>query len=216
MAAFKDMTFKEKIEHIIYYYKWHIIFGIVILVFSINIFQSILEADKNIPLMTFSLQGGEFVDYQKKEDWEKKFSEKIVKEEDIGRTVRVDFYPINTEEPNEATNISIQKLATYSAVGELDIICLNEDYYIEQMKIGAFLPIDTIDKLSSVIEENKDKIVTYVLEDGQKESHIYGIRADDIKIFKELEYDVTGKIIGISSGTKRIDYTVEAFKLVFE
>jgi len=216
VGNFREMNLKEKIEHVIYYYKWHFIFGVVILVFAINIILSIFQADKNIPLMTFSLQNGDLIDLEKKANWEKIFTEKIIKEEDLGRSVRVDFYIINTEEPNEATNISIQKLATYSAVGELDIVCFEENYYKEQMKIGAFLPLDTIPELSSVLENNRDKLVSTVLENGEEENHVYGIKADDIKAFEGLEYDTKGKIVGISDGTKRLNYSIEAFKHLFE
>lgn len=217
MKKYKDMAFNEKIEHIIYYYKWHIIIGIIIILVLGYTVQSFLERDKNIPLMTFSLQGPATMDNEKKFNWEQIMTERIVQDEidEIDKKVRVDFYAINLEYPNEYSEANIQKLITHSAVGELDIVCLDEAFYIQQAKAGAFFPLDTIPEIASIIDSHKDNMVELTVED-ESEKHIYGMKADEINFFEELGYDTKGKIIGISVSTHRMDYCIETLKLIFE
>ncbi len=47
-AAFSKMTRKKKLEHIFYYYKWHIIISVFVLIFLISLVHGILTAKKTV------------------------------------------------------------------------------------------------------------------------------------------------------------------------
>jgi len=213
LQKFKELSFKEKLEHIIYYYKWHIIIAIFLMIFSGSLIKGFIEQDKNIPLGTLSFQGVA-TDFEKIEAWEDMVTQKI-KKADTQQKVRVDFYSISLDGFDEYSTANMQKYVTLAAVGELDVVCVDEDFFISQAELGTFMPLDTLPELSVIIENNKGNIKKLIPKE-QTEEHIYGIKVTDLDAFKDLGYNPEGMIMAISASSKRLSYCIEILKFIFE
>ncbi|WP_058484849.1 hypothetical protein [Defluviitalea phaphyphila] len=214
MLKYKDLNKKKKIEYIFYYYKWHIIVSILLIAFGINIVNNIIHGDEKNPLFTISLQGIS-TKYEEISAWEEDISARIKKlEKDKNKTVRVDFYYIDMKNQDEYSMANIKKFIALSITGDLDIVCLDEDFFMSQVNNKAYIPLDTISELDLILDKNKDILVKLKAEGDTKE-RVYGIRADNINIFQNIDYDTTNKILAISKNTKNLNYIIQFFNLIF-
>lgn len=213
VQTFKDLTPKKKLEHILYYYKWHIIVGIILLLAGINLLINISQKDKNIPLFTISIQGIP-EDYDKIEAWEEDITNKIA-ESDTMQKVRVDYYPIRLDNQDQTSTAYTQKFVVLMGARELDVVCLDEDVFLTQAAMGYYQPLDKLPELFDVLDKNESRAVKLKSEADTTE-HIYGIKADDLEIIKQLEENTDGKIIGIVSNTKRLSYSIDFIQLLLK
>lgn len=213
MQKFKELTAKRKVEHIWYYYKWYIIISIFVIAFIVNLLQTISQKDESIPLLTISLQGFP-TDYERIAAWEEDITDKIAGG-GTEQKVRADYYPINLEKQDQASVAYTQKFVVLLSAGELDIVYINEDLFETQALAGYYKPLDMMPELSSILSNNEARIVKRKKE-GDINEHIYGIRAEDIKIFEDLEEDTKGKIVAIASTTERLSKSIDFIKLILE
>lgn len=215
MQKFKELSTRGKIEHIWYYYKWHIIIGIFAIALIVNLVQDIIHRDESLPLFTISLQGYS-PDHDKISDLEKTLTEQIKKtDEDLDKDVRIDFYSMNAENNDEYSMANFQKFMMMAMVGDLDIVCLDEEMFMKQAEMGYYKPLDSVPALMPLLERDQTKPIKINTEENPEE-HIYGLRVDDLKAFENLGYDSKGKIIGIAGNTKKLSYSIDCLKLLFE
>ncbi|NLM12487.1 MAG: hypothetical protein GX209_01915 [Epulopiscium sp.] len=213
MQTFKDLTPKKKLEHVLYYYKWHMIVGVCLLFLAINLIVTIAQRDKNIPLFILSVQGIP-KDYDKIEVWEEEVTNKIA-EPDTKQKVRVDYYPIRLDSQDQISVANTQKFAVLLAAGDLDVVCLDEELFLTQAAMGFYHPLDELPELSAVLDKIEPRAIRLKTEADTNE-HIYGIWADGLEIMKKLDESTEGKIIGIVKTTKRLSYSTDFIQLVLE
>ena len=102
----------------------------------------------------------------------------------------------------------MQKFVAQLSVGELDVVILDKDMFESFVKQDMFLRLDNISglDLASIKSEKIEASET------NKTKAVYAINAKDIKIFKNIGFDTTNKVIGIISSTKQKNNSVSVLK----
>lgn len=213
MQTFKDLTFKKRVEHIFYYYKWHMLAAVMMLVFMTNLIVTISQKDKNTPLLTISIQGNP-QNYDQITAWEEEITSKIAAP-DTEQKVRVDYYPIRLENEDQISAAHTQKFAVLLAAGDLDVVCLDEELFLAQAAKGYYHPLDQLPELSGVLDKIETRAVKSKTDDDSSE-HIYGIWAKDLEALEQLGENTENKVIGIIRNSKRLSYSIDFIKLILQ
>ncbi len=193
--SIKNLTFPQKIEHIWFYYKWFILFGLVVVIFA---FVCLAQcAEKNDPDVTVMYAGPEIVSNQYIDYIDSAFSS-LMEEDYNGDGIKtVEFIRISL-----ATDQNNAVLAdTMQAVGGDDtqqMIFYNQNasgtaviYLIDE----AIYP--SMKEFLTPLDEILDEIPEYAVDE-------YGIRLADLPCYKstDLKYLPSNAILCLRSKTK--------------
>lgn len=193
--SIKNLTFPQKIEHIWFYYKWFILFGLVVVIFA---FVCLAQcAGKNDPDVTVMYAGPEIVSNQYIDYVDSAFSS-LMEEDYNGDGIKtVEFIRISlaTDQNNAALAETMQ------AVGGDDtqqMIFYNQNasgtavvYLIDE----AIYP--SMKEFLTPLDEILDEIPEYAVDE-------YGIRLSDLPCYKstDLKYLPSNAILCLRSKTK--------------
>lgn len=190
MTKIKDLPFKEKMENIWYYYKWHIFFSILAVIVVISLIHSSITAPKYV--LNISIVGT--YDINKKDEVEKlenTLTKKFVNDSDKRKRIGLDLYGLNKidgtlkdMDPNY-----YQKFSVKIAVGDVDILIINSYDFKNLMEQDIFL------KLNDISEVENSKLI-------KKGSDVYGINVEGNKILDKIGYNTKDKVIGIIAASK--------------
>ena len=198
MVDLKGMSKKKKAEYVWEYYKLHIIGSLVL----ICVIGSIIHSQITKVDYVFSLTMlGNTVDTNKKTDLETQLTKVVVSDGDTKKQATVSnisFGDSNSSDPAMSSQY-MQKFVAQLSVGELDVVILDKDMFESFVKQDMFLKLNNISGLN--LASIKNKKIEASASDNTKA--VYGIDAENIKLFKNIGFDTTNKVIGIISTTKQ-------------
>ncbi len=204
---FKELTFKQKVNHIWEYYRWYIlsfIIGAVIissLVISIFTPQEVHDVDIVLAgKMNYDETQPEVV---------KSYKEMF--NADLGLSI------VDWDNMGEMGMAMLQKIPLLVKTDELDVLGLEPmmfESYTRQLGADMFVPLETIPEFSGLLEKYEDRLVTYnqKYNDDQElveaEEHIYGIR---ISKFANIPCITANDefIIGVTTTVKDLEKTAQ-------
>ena len=187
------MSFKSKLDNFWYYYKYHTIIGIfIVLVAFYIIFTGKDNKSSDFNIVVFSMNNP-IDDTNIKQDLDN-----IIVTDKNKKEVKINFLPYDISDPTSQTSaMSIQALSVWLAVGDIDILIANEDiikpYSVDEegKNTLVFVPLNFI---------NIDSIRT--IKDVDNED--IGLLVSDIPKLKELNfYDKDLYLSVVSSGKYR-------------
>jgi small nuclear ribonucleoprotein (snRNP)-like protein len=167
---------EEKALNSIYYYKWHALGILAVIVFAVmTIISVVKKVDPNLRIL---IAGKIYMSETTA------FEEKITNELETVEKAQVQNIYLSGEARSEADVAMQTKFTVEIAVGNNDIFIIDEEKYFMLATQGAFKPVkDFIGDLRALgIDEelNKDLIVTMELNDGiTYEPELYGIDVSD-------------------------------------
>lgn len=167
---------EEKALNSIYYYKWHALGILAVIVFAVmTIISVVKKVDPNLRIL---IAGKIYMSETTA------FEEKITNELETVEKAQVQNIYLSGEARSEADVAMQTKFAIEIAAGNNDIFIIDEEKYFMLATQGAFKPVkDFIGDLRALgIDEelNKDLIVTMELNDGiTYEPELYGIDVSD-------------------------------------
>lgn len=206
MNNLKNMCKREKAEYIWEYYKLHLIAALTIVYIvgsSLYIQITKVEYVFNLTLV------GSVIDENKKADLQNQLTNLVGKVGDKKKQAYIDVIPLDSAGNNEPiSNQYMQKLITKLSVGELDIVTLDKNIFKSLVKQDAFLRLDNIEGLD--LNSIKNENIEVSASDTNKA--VYGISAENIKVFKDMGFDTHNKVIGIVASSKQKDKAVMVFK----
>lgn len=200
---FKNMSVKNKISYIWYYYKFHI-FSVVALILLITSFgYSELTSKDTYFNITYV---GNVVDTDKLLRVESKLNEIILKgnQKEI-----INLDPIITDGSSNSLNSQfLQKFMVQIAANEIDMAIVNKQFFDENFSSSMFLNLNTLDGFSSLsIDSNK----LLISKDSDGNLGSYGIIAKDLSFLKDTDIS-SDSIIVIISNSERKDRALEILK----
>ncbi|MBU3113979.1 hypothetical protein [Clostridium lacusfryxellense] len=207
MVDLKGMSKKKKAEYIWEYYKLHII-GVLVV---ISIIGSLVHSQITKVDYVFNLTMlGNTVNTDKVTDLQSKLTSLVVKDGDTKKEAIISNMSLGGSTSSDPTMESqyMQKFVAQLSVGELDVVILDKDMFESFAKQDMFLRLDNLSgfDLASIKSEKIEATAT------DKTKAVYAINAKDIKVFKDVGYDTTNKVIGIISTTKQKNNSVLVLK----
>ena len=193
MVDFKGMSGKQKAEYIWDYYKLHIIGAFVLIIIAGSFIHSqMTKVDYMFNLTMF----GNAIEENKKSDLEKQLTNLLVEPGEKRKQASVDIIPVSNT--TSSSNQYMQQFLAKLSVGEIDIVILDKSMFEALAKQNAFSSMDNLggldlasiknEKIESIGSDNKNKV--------------YGISAEDVKVLKDIGYDVKDKVICITVSSK--------------
>lgn len=215
MTKFKQLTKKEKVEHIWEYYRFHIIGTIVGVFFMVNLLVTIFGPKPPEPAANLVIVGG-YVGNEEKVDKFKSDIANIIDEGENG-TVDLNILSVNWEEHSELTMAMEQKFMIMFQTKELDVLILERekfDTYVKNLESTLYQPLETIPELAEILAANEDNLVRCKFLDDETEK-VYGLFVKDNIKLKEIGLR-DDFIITIPIVTEKRDNAVEVIRWLYE
>ncbi|MBM7570788.1 hypothetical protein [Aquibacillus albus] len=194
-------TFKEKLGHFIYYYKFHVVGGIIGLILIISFISSIVEGQNNkIDLPPADLTIVMLGEYQI--DDTLPIQEKLNPLFPQWETLHIElFYQPSEMNSEHDMGIIVKNQAELSQL-DLDLLILDEHQYSVFVERNSFVSLDHLS--DGLIESvGQDKLYYDQAEEDTQE-HLYGIDLADSTIFDNVD-DRENKIAVIPKGQESIE-----------
>ena len=211
-AAFSKMTRKKKLEHIFYYYKWHIIISAGVLIFLISLIHGVLTRKTTV----FSLaMVNSNVNPSDRPAIVTDFGSACPDFDPDKEQMTSEFLYIDTNSMTGSAAAIQQKLLTMMAAGTLDVLLAPKDITDQYALASAFcdlrdvIPEETLKEL----EKNGYKIYYYKYENEDDNSITdvpIGVDISDAPVIKSGFSSNSGQITPYykDNGPNTVIYTV--------
>lgn len=212
--SFKEMGFKEKVEHLWEYYRKPALLITVAAVLLLELIVAIVTP-KEVNTVDITLAGKVYTDDQREQviaDYKEKF--------DAGLTIT----PVDWTKSTEMELATAQKMALQITTKELDLLGLPPeafDNYLRETGQDMFMALDEIPQCQELLEEYEDQLIiagynkdeNFNITEG--EQHVYGIKVSE---FDNIPGSTLGEemVLGITTTVKDIDKTVEMMRYLLE
>lgn len=210
-SPLKDMTLKEKVEHIWEYYRIHIFITLFILFFTGSMINHLFI---NPPKQAGVFVGfiGKYLDMEQAERVQEILTKEIVQDPTEETEAKVDHFMINPDSPElmEISMANTQKLMAMLASREIDIIVANSFDFNEYIQQQAFIPLTELFTKEELKQWEELWLQGKTEED--RIAKIYGIYLWDNPIVEELRFVADKPVIGIVSNTERVEKAKETLK----
>ena len=152
----KNNGFKGRFEYFVYYYKWHVIIGAVILLFGGSMIYDVVT-QKDVALQVVYVNGFPNVETT---EFMADFQKTIEIDENKEETLLDDTFYINAQSPSYYDEQSIEKLLVMCSAGTVDVCVVDESYFGNMAEGGYFLDLSTV-LSDEQMEQYKDRIIWY-------------------------------------------------------
>jgi len=216
----RELSFKEKIEYIWDYYKWHIIITSVILIILGSLFNSrvLNPAPKTVLNISWNTR---FATEGQLAVLSDALKARIVEEESNEKVEVMPFLLI--EDDPMIAMAEISRLVAMLAAGQIDVFILDEQQMTEYMSNMYIQPMDGVLALvyamnPAVYERVKDKMLLSMYEsaEGNVTERIMGIDISDSPLLMELGFFKQELYFCVSATASNIDNVAYALVLFME
>lgn len=143
-TKFNELTRSQKIEHIGEYYKFHIIGGVIGLLFIFWMLNHYIFNPPAALTMDVSLFGS-YANYEENIALEEALNAYVI-DEGVNEKTMVEFFPIREDLDPQTQQATVSKMVAKATIGEFDIMIFGNPYY------QNYLIEDTLVELDSLIE----------------------------------------------------------------
>lgn len=177
----KDMTGKEKLEHLWEYYKWFAIVTVVLIVATVSVVISVVENSKEMVYggivvnLTVTEEGNTYL----KEGWFE-----ALEADPKAQKIELDtMYMPNMDTPtfSETSRANVTKITTMITAGYVDYV-LADAYAVHYLcSGGSFAPLDTV-LPQDMLDQFEGKLVTY---EDDEETYLVAVDISDLPFAKK-------------------------------
>lgn len=201
---------EEKARNFIYYHKWHVVITLIIVIAVISTIVSITTRVK--PNLKVLITGNLLIS-----DTDL-LKERIENEVDGVVEAIVQNVYMGSKEPQLQAAMQI-KFVTEVSAGENEIFILDEEYYKNLARQGAFIPVEDLlgklDGLGLNEKEHEDLKVEVHLSDGTTiKPVLYGLDVTNSQLLREAGLTGDRIIVSFAHSGKEIENAVEFVKLM--
>jgi len=219
-AKLREMTFKNKMEHIWEYYKFHIICFLTILFVVIGLLNVWVFNPKPDAALFISWNSG-FATDEQVDRLAEVLGERLV-EDGAREVVEVAQFYFSNNDPS-VSMASAQRLVAMLSTGMIDLFILDHDLLENYSTSGFLMPLDTVlaeiktrnPEVHSRIEENVVSMMCEVDVDVV-ERRMVGIKIGNSPLFTELGMFSQGLFLSVSATSGKFENVVEAMIMFFE
>ena len=204
---FKKLNLDEKkVNNFFYYYKVHMIVGIVVvlfLAFTLKGCVTAIKADLSVDFI------GNF-NYNQSDP----LAQKIKNDIPGLKAAEVEIIPL-TGNLNSQQEYAFQtKAMVVLSAGDVDVYIMDKVNFEKYGKQGVFSSLDDLAAQLNIDRNvNKDYILTSV---NEKSEHLYGIDVSKSSVLKESGVIINGAIAGIRADAKHQENAVKLIKLLLK
>lgn len=199
----ENMTTREKIDHIWYYYKVQIIAILVGLILIAGFVYS-LTTRKDIVLNVTLL--GKTINPEKQEMLENDITSKFISNPKK-ETSELIFMNYSKDPKSQVEMAGAVKLQAMIAAKSIDIAVMDKETFQTLAKQEALYNLDNIKGLP--LSQYKQSDIMKLTPEGSASPCTYGVNAENIKPLLDTGYDIQGKVICIMANSKHIDRASE-------
>lgn len=185
------MTFKEKLDYLLYYYKVHVIVFILIIAAIGSFIYT--EATKKSIYLDISYLGG-YISEETSQNIQSSI-EDILIPGDEKNIVQINSFGLEN-------GGDITKVQASIAAHEIDIAIMNKANFEKYYQADIFLDLNSISDFSS-LNISDDSLV-------KRDNGVYGIKVSNLDIFNKL--DAGDNILVVISNTENIDKIMPLLK----
>lgn len=205
---------QEKLEHIWYYYKWHIIGGFLFIFFAASIALAVINhvqeqkelANLPPPSVEIMIYGDFFSPNTER------LEQQLLNAQKEWQRVRTVFsyFPLDARDPYA---LAAQQRSLLDLVSETpDLFLADEDNFMRLHKQGAFQPLDGWEQDISAWFE-KDQLI-YLRDEENGEERLYGIEVATTGVLDGVFFEVESVICGISIHAANLNEAIEALRVI--
>ena len=216
----REMSFKEKLEYIWEYYKFHIIGIAVALLIIGGLMNTWFFNPKPEAALFISWNSGFTTDEQRDELQE--FLQELLIEGNENKEVIISYVLMNENDPTLAM-VNVQRIVAMVAGGTIDIFILDAERLEENTKNGFLQPIEGIlaevqKKNAAVYEIIKENtaIELYELEEDVFSERIMGINVKSSPLLSELEFIGQELYLSVSITSEKTENIIKTLIALFE
>ena len=216
----REMTFKEKLEHIWEYYKIYMV-SIIIVIFIIFSLLNAWVFNPPLDTVLFISWNRGFVTDEQIDRLKDYLEERLIEEDAREEIIISPFFFVG----DDATSVmaDIQRTAAMLAAGMIDLFITDQEL-VESFSIVAYIqPLDYIlaeiqSKNPEVYSRIEENILTAVFEfeEGIQEEKAAGIRISGSPLFERLGIFRQELYISLAVTAERTDTAIDALILFFE
>ncbi len=198
---------RDKADHFFYYYKFHLLIGVIAIAVIISIAHTVVEKVKEanrppaqVNVMLYGESQGVDTDQLEKNilssmpEWQRV---------DVTET----FVPVESGGPYDMA--IVQKSVVILATDKSEIYIIDQNQFDRLSAQQFFHPLDELESLLDPNSDSNQPLYAQTEKDSTK--HLYGIRIADNEIFKDTGITPNQRIVTIRNGTKNVD---NALKLI--
>lgn len=148
----KSMTFKEKIEYLWDYYKFHFIGAIAAIIFIVYIINAIVSDKDSILNVVFV---GDTINSEEMQQLDSNLDQQLVPEENRSEEeVLLQFINLSSESQTQQEMVGVQKFVAQLSANAIDVIIANQENFEMLRDQGALLSLGEVINLDEI---NTDK-----------------------------------------------------------
>lgn len=198
-----NMSFKEKCDYIWGYYKFHMLFTLILVSVIVSIVHSQITKLDVYCNITYI---GDYISNETLEQVKSDINEIVLKDD---KTKTIAFDTVLGDENSIKTNPQIiQKLGVVIAARGIDIAIVNKEFLDSNISSEMFLDLNTLEGFSSLPLSN------YELVKDNNSSIIYGIKIKDINPLNMLNPNGNDNILVVISNSEKKNEVLELLKTI--
>lgn len=175
--------FKGRLTYFFYYYKWHVLISLVLIIFAVTFIYGRVT-QKDTILQVIMVNGFPNIEAETiMEDFNRNITMNPKKEQTLLDT---SFY-INTDSPTMFDEQNSEKLFVMSAAGVVDVVLANKDYFLTMAETGYLLDMSKI-LTDEQMQQYKDRFLYYDSPNNYAEGEeLVGIDVTDSPLLKNTQ-----------------------------
>lgn len=180
---FKDLSFRDKIDHIIYYYKWHIVLTIIGIISGISLIYTVFIKEPIVNYNGIAVYG-EYLSFYKEDTLQEELAQLVEAPENY--RILIDSYYSDDADPTVKSDLD-QRFNTFLFNNQYQLIIStkeNMELFVETeilYPIAAYLTQDEIAELEKYYE------LFYAVDPENNKEAAFAINISDSKLLKKYE-----------------------------
>jgi len=219
-AKLREMTFKNKLDYIWEYYKFHIVCITIVLFIIFSMLNLWIFNPRPDTVLFISWNGG-FATEDQLKSLKDSLEERLIPEGENEEVVIAQFF-LSSDDP--AMNMAeLQRTAAMLAAGTIDFFIVNSELLEQYSRFGYFMPLENVltiiqSKNPEAYRRIEENVVTadFEIEEGVRENLSAGIKIGNSPLFLKHGLYRQDIYISIAATTNQLDNIIEALILFFE
>lgn len=216
----RDMSFKEKVAYFNMYYLKKVIFTVCIAsILGYLIYQTLSpRTDEILNIIVIN----DYIDQEQVKDFLSDLDTHFEVDPDKEK-INFDYsYYISETDMSQNTISSIQKLSTYVAAKQIDVVITDEACLNSLIEKGYFISLSDL-LPADMYTELADKYYTGAVKDEDLKGNVtygpkapYGIYIDDSEIYKSSGTSIEKPVLGVISNSPNKDNVIELIRYLLD
>lgn len=195
----ENKSFKEKLDYIWYYYKFHILAILTLLFFVVSYISSQVNRQDVYCNITYI---GDSINSENLVPVKDKLNDIVL--HNVKNSV-INFDSIFTDDTSSSGIAIQQKLTVNIAAKEIDIAIVNREFFNQNFIYDMFFNLESLNGFSTLPLSNHELLKKT---DANGNNGTYGISSKNLSLFKDVHFANDDNIIVVISNTEHNDAVV--------